>query len=207
MSTEQKQRAIFSKNLRRIMKARQKTQSDLVIELCLNKATVSTWCSGKKMPRMGTIQKLANYFGVNKSDLIEDLEESPDNILPIRFKKIPLLGEIAAGEPIFADQEYGAYVTADEDLNADFALRVRGDSMYPKILDGDTVFIRKQATVENGQIAAVIIEDDATLKRVYINEDTITLISENADYAPFSYRIGEENIRILGRAVALTRKV
>lgn len=189
------------------MMMRQKRQSDLIADLDINKATVSTWYNGSKMPRMGTIQRLANYFGVNKSDLIEESAESPDNILPIRFKKIPLLGEIAAGEPIFADQEYGAYVTAGEDLNADFALRVKGDSMSPRIQNGDVVFIAQQPTVENGQVAAIIIEDEATLKRVYINEDTITLISENAAYAPFSYKIGEENIRILGKAVAFMRKV
>lgn len=172
-----------------------------------NRTSIAKIESGSVDISQSKIEAFAKALDTTPAYLMGWEEESPDNILPIRFKKIPLLGEIAAGEPIFADQEYGAYVTAGEDLNADFALRVKGDSMSPRIQNGDVVFIAQQPTVENGQIAAIIIEDEATLKRVYINEDTITLISENAAYAPFSYKIGEENIRILGRAVAFTRKV
>ena len=198
----------FSYKIKKLRADKEMTLEQVADIVGVGKSTVRKWETGMIANlRRDKIASLAKALGITPAYLMGWEEESPDNILPIRFKKIPLLGEIAAGEPIFADQEYGAYVTAGEDLNADFALRVKGDSMYPKILDGDTVFIRKQPTVENGQIAAVIIEDDATLKRVYINEDTITLISENADYAPFSYKIGEENIRILGRAVALTRRV
>ena len=198
----------FSYKIKKLRADKEMTLEQVADIVGVGKSTVRKWETGMIANlRRDKIASLAKALGTTPAYLMGWEEESPDNILPIRFKKIPLLGEIAAGEPIFADQEYGAYVTAGEDLNADFALRVKGDSMYPKILDGDTVFIRKQPTVENGQIAAVIIEDDATLKRVYINEDTITLISENADYAPFSYKIGEENIRILGRAVALTRRV
>ena len=187
------------------------TQEELALKIGYK--TRDTICkveNGKNAIVQSKLIELAKALNTSTDYLLgftDNVEESPDNILPIRFKKIPLLGEIAAGEPIFADQEYGAYVTAGEDLNADFALKVKGDSMSPRIQNGDVVFIAQQPTVENGQIAAVIIEDEATLKRVYINEDTITLISENAAYAPFSYKIGEENIRILGRAVALTRRV
>ena len=100
----------------------------------------------------------------------EDENELPPypNIMPIKTKKFPLLGEIACGEPIFATEEHESYVEAGADIRADFCLKAKGDSMInARIMDGDIVFIRKQPTVNNGQIAAVIIDDEATLKRVY----------------------------------------
>lgn len=129
-----------------------------------------------------------------------------DNIFPITRKKYPLLGDIACGEPIFADEQYDSYIVSDCDVKADFCLRCKGDSMInARIEDGDIVFIRKQPMVENGEIAAVIIEDEATLKRVYYypEENRIVLSAENPHYSPFVY-VGEElnHITILGKAVA-----
>ncbi len=122
------------------------------------------------------------------------------------YKKIPMLGEIACGEPIFADGRYTEYVVASEELDADFCLRCDGDSMIgARIMDGDVVFIRSQEIVDNGEIAAVIIGDSATLKRVYYypQDNKLVLSPENPKYAPFVY-VGDEleQIRILGKAVA-----
>lgn len=129
-----------------------------------------------------------------------------DNIFPVEKKKIPMLGEIACGEPIFADEERESYVLAGTDITADYCLKARGDSMVgARINDGDIVFIREQSIVEDGEIAAVIINDEATLKRVYYEKDKnrLTLQAENPKYRPLSYE-GEEldHIRILGKAVA-----
>lgn len=128
-------------------------------------------------------------------------------ILPIKTKSVPMLGEIACGEPTFADQQYNAYQEADGAINADFCLKCKGDSMIGDgINDGDIVFIRKQDSVENGEIACVIIDDEATLKHVYISDNNITLIASNTNYPPMVY--GEHDagtIKILGKAIALSR--
>ena len=143
----------------------------------------------------------------------EDENELPPypNIMPIKTKKFPLLGEIACGEPIFATEEHESYVEARADIRGDFCLKAKGDSMInARIMDGDIVFIRKQPTVNNGQIAAVIIDDEATLKRVYYypEKGKLMLQAENPNYEPLMY-VGEElnQIRIIGLAVAFQSDV
>ena len=143
----------------------------------------------------------------------EDENELPPypNIMPIKTKKFPLLGEIACGEPIFATEEHESYVEAGADIRADFCLKAKGDSMInARIMDGDIVFIRKQPTVNNGQIAAVIIDDEATLKRVYYypEKGKLMLQAENPNYEPLMY-VGEElnQIRIIVLAVAFASDV
>ena len=132
-------------------------------------------------------------------------EINPD-ILPIKTQKIPLLGEIACGNPIFASEERESYVEVGTDIKADFCLKARGDSMInARIMDGDIVFIRQQNIVNNGEIAAVIIDDSATLKRVFYNrgEQKLVLNAENPKYPPLVY-VGEEleKVNILGKAIA-----
>ncbi|MDR1567504.1 MAG: helix-turn-helix domain-containing protein [Streptococcaceae bacterium] len=129
-----------------------------------------------------------------------------DNIFQIETKRFPLLGTIACGEPILAAEDFEAYVEAGASIRADFCLKCKGDSMInARIQDGDIVFIRKQSTVDNGEIAAVIIDDEATLKRIYYYPDKKKLIlqAENPSYEPFVY-IGEElnQVRVLGKAIA-----
>lgn len=133
------------------------------------------------------------------------------NIYPIELKKFPLLGEIACGEPIFCVEDRESYVLAGADIKADFCLKAKGDSMInARILDGDIVFIRKQSLVENGEIAAVIVDDEATLKRVSYFKDKNMLIlkPENPKYNDLIYMDNElEQIRILGKAVAFQSDV
>jgi repressor LexA len=132
-----------------------------------------------------------------------------DNILPIEKRKIPLLGEIAAGEPIYADEHFERYVEVGADLKVDFALRVKGDSMVNiRINDGDIVFIRKQPIVDNGEIAAVLIDDEATLKRFKRYGDTVVLQAENPNYKDIVIDLSDGNdVRILGKAVAFQSNV
>lgn len=141
----------------------------------------------------------------NELDGLSILMEKYDNIRPIKLKRFPLLGEIACGQPIFADEDRESFIMADMDIRADFCLRAKGDSMInARIYDGDVVFIREMPMVDNGDIAAVIIDDEATLKKVYYYPDKgkLVLYPENPDYEPFIY-VGEElnTIRILGKAV------
>lgn len=135
---------------------------------------------------------------------------TPDNIIPLpKMKKIPLLGTIACGEPILAAENIEALINADENLNADFALRCKGDSMInARIFDGDIVYIREQPDVEDGKIAAVLIGEEATLKRVYKYPSKVVLRLENPLYDDMIYSKEEMNeVRILGKAVAFLSTV
>lgn len=171
---------------------------------------------GRDIPRSSII-KFAQVLGVTPSylmgweeessekDPLDILMEKYDNIKPVQLKRFPLLGEIACGEPIFASEDRGSCVMADMDINADFCLTAKGDSMInARINDGDIVFIKEMPMVDNGDIAAVIIDDEATLKKVYYYPDKgkLVLYPENPNYEPFIY-VGEElnSIRILGKAV------
>ena len=145
----------------------------------------------------------------------EEGDDTPSNILPLpKTRKIPLLGTIACGEPILATENVAEYVDMDTDVHADFALRCKGDSMInARIFDGDIVYIRKQNSVENGEIAAVLIdgvesESEATLKRFFRENDKIRLSAENPMYADNQY-YGEEmnQVRVIGKAVAFLSTV
>ena len=134
-----------------------------------------------------------------------------DNVFPIETKKIPLLGDIACGEPIYAYEDRESYVEVGADVKADFCLRAQGDSMIgARIMDGDIVFIRKQDMVNNGEIAAVIIEDTVTLKRVYYYREKNLLIlkPDNPSYDDQIYSNYElDQIKIIGKAIAFQSNV
>lgn len=138
-------------------------------------------------------------------------EEYPsDNILPFpRMNAVPLVGTIACGEPIFSTESVDDYVDMPEHVKADYALRCKGDSMInARIYDGDIVYIHQQPIVEDGQIAAVLIGNEATLKRVHLFPDHVVLEPENPQYRPLVYWENDMNsVRILGLAVAFTSAV
>lgn len=181
-------------------------------ELGIPSGSVTDWKNGRT-PRSTTLQKIANYFGVSVGYLLgkekadaNSIDLSKFGIFPIKMKKFRVLGEIACGKPIFADEDRETVILADAEIQADFCLYARGDSMTgARIMDGDIVFIRAQDMVDNGEIAAVVIGDEATLKRVYYYPDKHKLVlnAENPKYEPIVY-INEElnDIRILGKAVA-----
>lgn len=134
---------------------------------------------------------------------------SISNIIPIKTKKIPLLGTIACGEPIFANEELNCFIDVSSDAQADFALRAKGDSMINvRVYDGDIVLVRQQPDVDDGEIAAVLIDDEATLKRVYKDEHSVTLVAENPKYKRMVFKESDaKNIRILGKAVAFVSDI
>ena len=191
---------------------------ELADKLGKNRATIYRYESNEieKLPTT-VLEPLADVLGVSpgflmgwedessEPDALEVLMEKYDNIKPVKLKRFPLLGEIACGEPIFAQEDRESCVMADMDINADFCLTAKGDSMInARINDGDIVFIKEMSMVDNGDIAAVIIDDEATLKKVYYYPDKgkLVLYPENPNYEPFIY-VGEElnTIRILGKAV------
>lgn len=173
----------------------------------VGKSTVRKWETGIiANMRRDKIAALARVLHTTPAYLMGWEEDQVTNLYKIETRRFPLLGSIACGVPIFADEEQELYVEAGTDLDADFCLRARGDSMTgARIHDGDVVFIRKQSDVDNGEIAAVLIGDEATLKRVfyYPDKQKLVLSAENAKYEPLVY-IGEElkQIRIIGKAVA-----
>lgn len=135
----------------------------------------------------------------------------PKDVRPIKTKKLPMLGNVACGEPIFAQESHESYVDADSDTDADFCLTAKGDSMInARIFDGDVLFVKSQPTVENGEIAVVLIEDEATVKRVYYDKENnvITLAPENPLYKPLRYEgPALDQIRILGKVVSGQYKI
>ena len=214
--TDEEQKEVFSKNLSHYISLFEKTQKEVADAISVSPQTFNTWTQGIALPRMGKIQSLANYFNINKSDLLDkhnyDLSfPNIPNIYPIELKRFPLLGEIACGEPRFASEDRESYVEASTDIQADFCLKARGDSMInARIQDGDIVFIREQPSVYNGEIAAVVIDDEATLKRVfyYPEKDLFILKAENPKYDDLVYSKSElDNIRILGKAIAFQSDV
>ena len=182
------------------------TQKDLA-EKCGYKSltTINKIELGINSIPLDTIEKLAHALEVSPSYLMGWKNGSQEDVRPIRLKKFPMLGEIACGKPIFADEEHETYIDAAADIKADFCLTAKGDSMIgARIFDGDIVFIKEQPIVDNGQIAAVIIDDSVTLKRWYYYPDKqkLVLTPENPKYEPLVF-VGEElnSIRCLGRAV------
>ena len=199
---------MLSKNLKEYRKKAKLTQSEIAKMLQISQQGYANYETDKSSPNPETLAKIAEILNCNMEDLTgtsENIKTIPD-IFPLKKKKFRLLGEIACGQPIFADEDRESYVMAGTDIDADFCLKAKGDSMSgARILDGDIVFIQETSVVNNGAIAAVIIGDEATLKRVYWYPEKKKLIlqAENPKYEPLVY-IGEEleEIRILGRAVA-----
>ena len=201
-------------NLRDIRKERGKTQKQIAKLLGISQQSYSAYENGVSQPPRDALIKLAEYYQVS-TDYLLDRTSSPtftqgqvtfSNVFPVEKRKIPFLGKIACGEPIFAEEEKGVYVEALSDLHVDFCLQAKGDSMInARIKGGDIVFIRSQPEVNNGEIAAVAIGDTATLKRVYYypEKNQITLQAENPAFPPLTYVGAElEETRILGKAVA-----
>lgn len=191
------------------------TMKEVAEAVGVSEGTVSRWESGdiSNMKR-DKIQKLSKKLNISPLVILGCEEDTPfssifsiPNILPMpEMKKVPLLGSIACGAPILAEEHIEGYVEVPSHIHADFTLRCKGDSMInARIFDGDIVYIRQQEEVNSGEIAAVLIDDEATLKRVKLHADRIILEPANPLYDPLVFR-GEEmnNVRILGKAVAFT---
>ncbi len=207
----------FAKRLAEAMKIRELTQTDLHERTGINKSSISTYLRGDYKAKQDKVDLLSSALNVSPAWLMGfDVPMTPNtdnekidissikNIVPIEKRMIPVIGTIAAGKPITADEHIETYVPCDIDIHADFGLIVHGDSMIGAgIYDGDVVFIKEQPDVDNGQIAAVRIDDDATLKHVYKIPGGCMLVSENPKYPPMTFTEENcDNIHIIGLAVA-----
>lgn len=183
------------------------TQQQVADYVGVSKSAVSRWESGD-VANMGIdkLSKLSEVLSVSPLDIINETEltlrivPNKNNTVPV-----PLLGSIAAGSPILAEQNIEDYFNLDKKIKADFCLRIKGDSMINvNILDGDIVFIKKQEDLENGEIGAVLVEDSATLKRFYRMNGEVYLQAENPAYKPIVVAGGE--VMVLGKMVASLRQ-
>lgn len=202
-----KVREDISNNLKRLAHGR--TQQRISNETGIPVSTLSGYFAKRSTPNAGAVQKLADYFGVNKSDIDPRYGTSPQNLKPVNETiKIPLLGTIACGDPILADENIAGYLSEPTDFLPSgklFYLRAKGQSMEPTIKDGSLVLIRQQPDVEDGEIAAVLFTDDneATLKRIKRAGPTVILMPDNREYEPI-IASDSNPVRILGKAVRVT---
>ena len=204
---------MVSNRIKELRKARKMTLEELADAVGTSKQTIHRYENGviPNIPKE-KVEAISRVLMVSPSMLLG--WSDGERAIPVgarRKNALPMLGEISCGEPIYISSEHDNYVAASSELDADFCLRAHGDSMIgARIYDGDIVFIRKQDSVDNGEIAAVAIDDEATLKRVYYypNEGKVVLMPENPKYAPLVY-IKEEldTIKILGKAVAFQSAV
>lgn len=206
---------VMAKNIKKFMTQNNVSQTDICNALKFKPSTFSDWVNAKTYPRIDKIEMLANYFGIEKSDLVEDKSNNDNdyinNIYKIDKIKLPFLGSVACGEPIYADENRESYIMVGTDIHADFCLQCKGDSMInARIHDGDIVFVRKQDIVNNGEIAVVIIDDEATLKRFYYykEQNMVILRPENNKYQDIVLTGEElEKVKVIGKAVAFQSDV
>ena len=198
------------KNIRKYRKQMGLTQEELAKRIgYTDRSSIAKIEKGSVDLPQSKITQIAKVFGISSKDLMgnDGIDVEPfsfSEITSISKQTFPLYDGIAAGQPRLMPDGIETYVESTTDIKADFALRVHGDSMIgARIYDGDLVFIREQPDVENGEIAAVAIGDEATLKRVYRYGDTLSLRAENPAYKEMVFT-GKElnNIRILGKAIA-----
>lgn len=200
---------IVARNILRLLEEKDENQRDLANALNVSPSTVSSWCTGEKMPRMDKVDAMAEHFGTTRMALLSAFSPLPSNVTQVdlaKLKRIPILGRIACGRPILAQENIEGYTYTDLNGGAEyFALRVSGDSMNAaRINEGDIVIVRQQDTVDNGQIAVVMVGDeDATLKRWRQDGRTITLSpqSTNPDNQPIVLDAAVDAFRILGLVV------
>ena len=226
--------ASFGENLRKLRKERKLSMDALAEKAGTSKQVLSRYENGERVPKISMVQKLADALGVSISELSGEvfeikanipvtpyrggladrlaalaLEESelPANVRPIsalHHQRVPMIGEVAAGEPIYAPEDVGVYV--DAPVKCDAAITIKGDSMVPNYLDGDVVYIKCIPDVHEGAVAVVFLDDEATLKHVYKRSTGLTLISDNPSHPPIMAEFEDyNNVRIFGVPVGFTR--
>lgn len=207
----------ISKRMQEAMEAKDIKQAELCRATGIGKSSISTYISGDYEPKQTNLYKIANALGVSiawlsgydvpmrTSEKQKDLSAVSNIILP-QATKVPILGSIAAGSPILAEENIEEYLYMDRSLKIDFCLKVKGDSMIDAgIYSGDIALFKHQQMVENGEIGAVVIDNEATLKKIYITEDTLVLSPCNSDYEPIVVKEGV-NTYIAGKLIGVIHK-
>ena len=200
---------LFGNRLLESMRDNNDTTYSLAEYLHLSPSAISRYTTGDMAPKIPTVQAIAGKYGIRPSWLMGIEGENKYPEAEEKAKRIPIVGTIAAGLPLLAQENIEGFEYVPENLDVDFCLRVKGDSMMnARILDGDLVFIRKQQEVENGEIAAVLIDQDTTLKRFYQTNGMVILRSENPNYPEMIYTKKDmKEVSILGKAVRYISEV
>lgn len=199
---------IMANNIRFYLSQNGISQTEICQTLGFSMSTFSDWVHARTYPRIDKIELMANYFGIEKSDLVEERTKSQRAGVAIN-----VLGRVAAGIPINAITEIIDTEEISEDLAKTgdfFALKIKGDSMEPRIVDGDVVIVKQQEDAENGDtVIALVNGDDAVCKRLRKYRDGVELISNNPAYAPMFFdkeTIETKPVRIIGKVVELRGK-
>lgn len=200
----------IGENIKKLRESHKLTQEEFGKIVGVTDKAVSSWETGAKAPRMGVIQKISDYFNINKSAILDDPIESNATILPQeKIRMIPVYESVSAGFGAYADNyilEYiPLFISSDEEAHNTLCIKVQGNSMYPKIEDGDSIQVLKQDWCESGQVAIVLIDGEtAVVKKVQYDKSSITLLSFNPEYAPRVFKGAErDRLKILG----IVRKV
>lgn len=203
---------IFAKNLQYYMSINKKDRNDLARDLNLPYTTITSWCKGDFYPRIDKIQLLANYFNIQKADLVENKEKVDKLGNPV--VSIPILGTVKAGYDYMAQENWQGMIDVDKDLVKDgstyIALKVKGDSMFPVLIEDDILIIRKQEDFETGDLVVAIINgDESTIKKGKKTENSILLQPFNSNYEPLIFTYDEMKtipVSIIGVVKQLKRE-
>lgn len=205
------QKRIFAQNLNRLLSESGKSQKEVANDLGVSPQTFNTWCQAIALPRMGKVQKLADYFKVGKTDLIDEKNDFIKS--SAKGTEIKVYGRVAAGIPIEMIEDIIDTEEIPEEMARTgefFGLKISGDSMSPTICNGDIVIVRKQEDAESGDIViATINGDEATCKRLRKYKEGIELIAINPGYDTFEFsndEIMNKPVRIIGKVVESRRK-
>lgn len=217
--SEEDFKKMFSSRLRHYLEVNKMSQKELADRLGVGTTSVSNWCKGLKIPRMNKVDAICEIFHIGRTDLIKNRKEPTNNVIADSIRKkyapalgirIPVLGRIAAGIPIDAIEHVIDYEEVDGKLAALgdlFGLKIKGDSMTPRICDKDVVIVHQQPDAESGDIVVATINgDDAVCKRLIKYQNAIVLRSTNPAYEDIDVT-GREDFRIIGKVVELRGKV
>ena len=193
----------IGKRIAELRRERGYNQDQLAEMALLNRVTLARYETGVIEPGVLALSRIADALSVSTDELLCRTDKLPPFIGIVK-KAVPIVGEIACGEPILAQENIDGFADLPDGVNADFALRCKGESMTPTFAPGDLVLIRQQEEVEPGQIAAVGVNGEATLKRFYRNGEGIVLVADNPAFPPQVYTAGSD-VRIYGLAVGFVR--
>lgn len=192
---------IIGRRIAELRRERGLNQDELAELAALHRVTIAKYETGQVEPGARALTKIADALGVTADEILCRTQRLPAFIQMVK-NAVPIVGDIACGEPITAEQNIDGYAELPDGVTADFALRCKGDSMRPTFHEGDLVLFRQTPDVENGQIAAVGIDGEATLKHVYKIPEGLLLVADNPTYPPV---LATENVVIYGKAIGFVR--
>ena len=189
----------FATRMKRTMFLKSIRQIDIADKTGISKGRISRWMNGENIPSGENLSKLATALGVTVDYLLGKEEILISKMTLPEFKEVPVIGKVAAGVPIEAQEDIIGTVMTDKNV---FALRVKGDSMSPRIMDGDIVLVRRQESAEDGDVVIALVDGEATCKVLKRSRGAVSLVPFNAAYLPLVYTgLDAENMRILGKVV------